>query len=119
MIDVNPSCLTFATYVPSGPPPASSEFVADCREWQRQLLWARHDKRTRRWAAEMVGQVWHTMRYMSGQQTIPDPPAAPEQMLRLRPEHATGKAIQALAVAIAWAERTSWNPPPCSRDSSN
>ena len=110
MKDVPPSCLTFAAYVPPGPPPASSEFVANCREWQRQLLWAPHDKLTRRWAADMVGQVWNTMRYMSGRRTLPDPPANPEQLLRLRPAHAAGEAIRALAVAIAWAERQACDP---------
>jgi hypothetical protein len=86
-----------------------SEFVADCRERQRQLLWARHDKRTRRWASEMVRQVWHTMGYMSGgglteRVKLPQPPTDPEQLMRLRPEQATGEAIRAFAVAVAWAE---------------
>lgn len=114
MNHVYPSCQTYAAYVPSGPPPGLSEFVADCRGWQRELLWARHDKRTRRWAAQTVRDVWHTMRYMGryrgGRRSVPKPPLEPEQLLRLRPEQAAGQAIQALAVAIEWAEGRSSDP---------
>jgi hypothetical protein len=98
------SCLTYAAYVPTGPPPDRGEFIARCRASQRELLWARHDKRTRRWAAETVEQVWRTMDYMAGRRNVPTVGTRPEQLLRLRPDQAAGAALEALAVAIAWAQ---------------
>jgi hypothetical protein len=62
----------------------------------------------------MVRDVWRTMRYMRrdscGRRSVPQPPLEPEELLKLRPEQATGQAIKALALAIDWAERRLHDP---------
>lgn len=101
---MNGSCLYHAAFVPLGPPPDRREFAARCREWQRELLWARHDKRSRLRAAETVRQVWNLMAYMAGRRNVPSADILPDQLLKLRPEQAAGEALRALAIAIDWAE---------------